>query len=532
VVFLGLCLGIYLRSLDPFSAPANPFLRLDPLIWLTHRTADLSVLLPPAGLLLLTVLLGRFFCGWICPLGALIGGQDRLLAPLRRRNPVRLDRFPFRRHLVRTPPALLLLGMSAATAFLSPPVLPYLHPNVWIIRIFSLSLPGLAFWGLLALLSLFAPRLWCVYLCPLGAFYGLLARLASSPGRTPGGAAPSREALASAAGVARLGVALPVWRWRIRSCSGCGRCRRCPMEAADRTAPAVGDQAAAGRRRVLTHQCILCFAFEDGCPVGGFAFTLRDGIAADGGGTRRPAGQKASDSRVGHPPAPAARPAGGPQSGGLPPGAPSPGNPPLSRRRFLQRSGLLACGALVGGALLGGAFGRLRPAGRSTLLRPPGVLDENRFLQRCLRCLQCVRSCPNRIIRATTMQAPLESLLTPHLEFGPYGCDYYCQVCQLVCPNGAIPRQSLAQKQATPIGKARIDRAHCVVYRDQTPCLVCEEFCPVPEKAIRFEETPVLRDGRWEPLQTPFVVDALCNGCGICQANCPADPLAICVEKR
>jgi ferredoxin len=113
------------------------------------------------------------------------------------------------------------------------------------------------------------------------------------------------------------------------------------------------------------------------------------------------------------------------------------------------------------------------------------VVDEVRFVENCLRCLQCVRSCPNQIIKITGAAHGFASLYTPHLEFRPYGCDYFCQVCQQVCPNKAIPLQTLAEKQTTPIGEARIDEKVCVVFKDKVNCLVCEEVCPVPEKAIR-----------------------------------------------
>ena len=88
-------------------------------------------------------------------------------------------------------------------------------------------------------------------------------------------------------------------------------------------------------------------------------------------------------------------------------------------------------------------------------------MREEKFLLRCLRCLQCVRSCPNEIIKVTGMTAGIESLFTPHLEFNSQGCDYYCQVCQIVCPNSAIPLQTLARKQKTCIGRAVIDERRC-----------------------------------------------------------------------
>jgi ferredoxin len=230
---------------------------------------------------------------------------------------------------------------------------------------------------------------------------------------------------------------LAPFRLRIAACSRCGRCDGCPMGAAD-----------SASLRVLAHQCILCFDYEYRCPTAGFGFGR------------------------------AARPV--PQPARLPP------QPDAGRREFLRQSAALAAGALAAGAA-----GLRWRASATPLLRPPGVVDEAGFLERCLRCLQCVRSCPNEIIRITGPGGGLASLFTPHLEFGEYGCDYLCQVCQRVCPNFAIPLQTLAEKQATPIGRARISEEDCVVFRDRINCLVCEEVCPVPGKAIRIREETV-----------------------------------------
>ena len=180
---------------------------------------------------------------------------------------------------------------------------------------------------------------------------------------------------------------------------------------------------------------------------------------------------------------------------------------------------------------MAGAVGFPRRAAATTLLRPPGVVDEAQFIERCLRCLQCVQSCPNEIIRITGPRAGLASLMTPHLEFGEYGCDYLCQVCQKVCPNFAIPLQTLEEKQATPIGKAKISEDDCVVFRDKLNCLVCEEVCPVPGKAITIRQETVLKDGERIVLRYPEMDDAKCIGCGICEAGCPATPIAIVVKK-
>jgi MauM/NapG family ferredoxin protein len=436
ILFGLLFLLIFWLSLDPFSHVDNIFLTSDPLIFLTHLVVQPYALVIMAGLLLAGVLVGRVFCGWICPLGSLIDLLDYLLGPVRRLFE-REGRGPRFQKLTRTPPSLFLLGLLLPALFFAPPVLQFLHPNVWAVRILALTPLGLVFLGALVVLGTLSRRSWCKWLCPLGALYGLLGRLS-------------------------------VFRLGINRCSSCGTCGSCPMGAADFEA-----------RKILSHQCTLCFDFEHRCPVQGFSVSTKHRM--------RPVD--------------------------------------TSRREFLVQGGLAAVGAAVSLGL--GARAR-KP--ETTLLRPPGVLDEAQFVERCLRCLQCVESCPNQIIHITGPGNGAASLFTPHVEFTDYGCDYYCQVCQTVCPNFAIPLQSLQEKQKTPMGVARIDEKTCVVFKDDLNCLVCEEVCPVPGKAITIRDEAVLKDGVPVLLRYPVMKEQDCIGCGICQVGCPADPVAIVVS--
>jgi Pyruvate/2-oxoacid:ferredoxin oxidoreductase delta subunit len=70
-----------------------------------------------------------------------------------------------------------------------------------------------------------------------------------------------------------------------------------------------------------------------------------------------------------------------------------------------------------------------------------------------------------------------------------------------------------------------------VVFTEGKQCLVCEEMCPIPEKAILFEDRTARKAAGVVRLRFPAVIRARCIGCGICQAKCPADPVAITVHR-
>jgi ferredoxin len=159
------------------------------------------------------------------------------------------------------------------------------------------------------------------------------------------------------------------------------------------------------------------------------------------------------------------------------------------------------------------------------LLRPPGAREGNLdavALTRCTRCSGCVRICPTGAIQPAILQAGLQGLGTPVLVPRLGYCDYACSACGPVCPTGAIPALSLEAKQQQVIGRAYIDQDRCLPWSDSVACVVCQEMCPLPEKAIVLEERQV-----WQPngdtiaLELPHVLQDLCIGCGLCEYWCP-----------
>ena len=72
------------RGADELKAPLNLLFRADPLVAISAMLAGRVLLLamwPAAIVLVLTLLLGRAFCGWVCPMGTILDITHRMLQP-------------------------------------------------------------------------------------------------------------------------------------------------------------------------------------------------------------------------------------------------------------------------------------------------------------------------------------------------------------------------------------------------------------------------------------------------------------------
>jgi ferredoxin len=154
-------------------------------------------------------------------------------------------------------------------------------------------------------------------------------------------------------------------------------------------------------------------------------------------------------------------------------------------------------------------------------LRPPGA-TEDELMSRCIRCGECLRSCPTSALQPSLSEAGLEGMWTPVMLPRLGYCDYACNACGQACPTQAIPPLQLEEKRQQIIGKAYIDENRCIAWADHSECIVCEEMCPLPEKAIQLEEKLVsLVDGTQVQVKLPHVLRQRCIGCGICEYRCP-----------
>lgn len=166
------------------------------------------------------------------------------------------------------------------------------------------------------------------------------------------------------------------------------------------------------------------------------------------------------------------------------------------------------------------------PASKSVfnpaLIRPPGALAEDEFVERCIRCGECMKVCPTSAVQPASLEAGLEGVWTPVLNMSLGYCDYECNLCSQVCPTHAIRQIEVPEKQKIKIGVAFIDRNRCLPWSYSRNCIVCEEHCPTPKKAIWLEEVRVRNPAGEEIIvKQPHIDPELCIGCGICEAKCP-----------
>jgi len=446
--------------------PASLFLELDPLVATATAITTHSIykgLLWSLLLLIPTLALGRIFCNWICPYGILHHFTGWLLGKGRAEEKVRIESNRYRS--IYNIKYIILIGMLVAALFgslqiglLDPICLFHRSITTAIFPSINLAIPS----------SIYVRQYYHAGAWAIGFMLFLLVGMNV--------VIPRFFCRVICPLGAFLGSISTASLWRIdRNPSKCVDCDLCLKNC---------EGAADPHTQLRKSECFVCFNCVEDCPEGAITFELLPSLKQE----------------ISAPVVPARR-------------------------------------ALLGG-LLGFAFFGFGRSGGATernynkkSIRPPGSVEEKEFLERCIKCDQCIRACPTNVLQPAIFEAGLEGLWTPVLNMKLGYCELNCTMCSQVCPTGAIQRISIEEKtgvgqyaQQGPVrlGTAFYDHGRCLPWSMETPCVVCEEVCPVSPKAIYSREVTITRrDGTEMTLRRPFVDPSLCIGCGICEHECP-----------
>jgi len=424
--------------------PVNWFLQLDPLVAIATALTTHTLYRPLLWALvtiILTIVFGRFFCGWVCPFGALhqfvgyLGNRRKKTARKIQLNKYRkaqcikyfilifflfmaafpslavtlqtglLDPIPL---VTRSFNLLLLPIFDRAANFVS--VTARFYEGAWLILVIFLTA---------ILLNLLIPRFYCRFICPLGALFAIISRFAI---------------------------------WRIgKKQSECSNCRLCDKACEGACEPS-------GSIRIS--ECVLCFNCRDDCPDELLAYQTRPSLAGE------------------------------------------ITNPDVSRRGFVLSlaGGIFAVPAVRLSNKLGGNWHHklIRPPGALT---EEEFLKRCIKCGQCMRACPTNVIQPGGIVGGLeNLWTPILNN-----RIGSSGCQLSCVACGQVCPTSAIRPITLAEKQGLgdfaevgpiKIGTAFFDRDRCLPWAMDKPCIVCEENCPVSPKAIYTRECfNTVRDG-------------------------------------
>jgi MauM/NapG family ferredoxin protein len=489
IIFFSLFFFLFLKTHyageDYFKTTVERFFHFDPLLALATITGSRIIfasLLLSGITLVATLLLGRFVCGWVCPLGTLHQFFSFIFKKARLLKPKKDD------WMTLVPKYLILIIILVAAVF-TVNLSGYLDPLSFLYRSFAIYvspllnliffhsgslaysaglksigqglgqnlenlalnsvfqnalLIGLVFLGVL-LLNAWKERFWCRYLCPTGALLGLFSRF-------------------------------NLLKLKIDS-DKCIECNLCSIQCETNARPfPAGDWRSS--------ECVYCETCAAICPTAAITFPFR--------------WQREIIKGVN-----------------------------LSRRKVLLTS--LTTIFLTPIFKITSHRQRSSPA----LIRPPGALPEEKFLAKCVKCGECMKVCPTNGLQPALTEAGPEGLWTPVLVPRIGYCEYYCSLCTQVCPTGAIRELTMEEKTQVKIGTAWVNKNRCLPYALGKPCIVCEEHCPVSPKAIQLirieTRTP---EGKIETPLAPFVNVDTCIGCGICENKCPVvDEPAITVSS-
>lgn len=435
--------------------------------------------------LMTTILAGRLYCSFICPLGFCQDIFIRAGRMIRRNHAADYSRPHY--SLFYSALAVSVLSFIISGTILIRWLDPFsifgrfmtygasiplielnngiasilLKKNVFTVSILNISpsAAGMVFacsvFMTITILSVFYGRLYCNTICPAGAILSIASRFP----------------------LFRLGIDR-------ESCIKCGKCARsCKASCIDYR-----------NGRIDTARCVSCFNCVSSCPEQSVKF-LRGKVQRV---NVQPAGSKDREEKG----------AG------------------ITRAGFI--TGLLILpGALFSQQKQSGTIYRKDPASQKKYRResyssPPGSVSIRHFSSRCTACSLCVTSCPTRVLQPAVLQYGINGITQPYMDFSSGFCNYDCTLCGEVCPAGAILKTGIEAKRRIQTGKSVFVIENCITYTNGTDCGACSEHCPT--KAVHM--IPFRNN-----LVIPEVNTKICTGCGACEYACPVRPLrAIYVE--
>lgn len=396
--------------------------RLDPLLLFAYSGA--THLVPPwvwlpILVLLVTAFAGRIFCGWICPVGGLLGLLHSFVGCWSRQSGLGV--------LTGLKYGWLLIVL--AVFFAGSGALLILTPSALLSHEIRQIYAGQFPWLLIAALGLgliLFPRFWCVYICPSGILLSAVASVRPARLQTSDG------------------------------CVDCGLCRKvCPVKAAP------------GKPGAMGNACLLCGRCWSVCPTQAVTWQ-QTGHSGEGTGQ--------------------------------------------TRRAFIA-AGIAVIGAASLNFFAPKLFGSSRVAAQ--ILRPPGALPEGDFLATCNRCARCIKVCPSEGLVPMPIDKGVLTFETPQLVPRKGRCEL-CMLCPKVCPTGAL--QDVAVEDVR-IGMANINKNTCLAWAEGKRCLVCAEQCPVHAVVM-------------DAAKRPAIDAEKCIGCGACENCCPVEDPAVVVSPK
>jgi polyferredoxin len=383
---------------------------------------------------ILTLVFGRIYCSFLCPLGAL---QDLLL--FLRRNLSRLARQSLVRRAAGRAHASLI-RVDAKTYFKYHPGRPLHHAAVFVLALAAALAGASALLGLLEPFSTFG-KIAAGLLRPLA---DLVNNAAAALSRTWGsydlsfvslvwemGSGPVGAGILLAVGILSLargrlfcnllcptGALLrfmsrkPLFGLEIEkaSCTGCGACSGiCRSSCVKPKGEGIEQD-----------RCVRCFDCVKVCPTG--AISLR----------RFPPGTVLGQTGT----------------------VLGQAKPPDQAGTVLDRGGFLRFGAVaIGSAAFvasggtGIALGSLAQTRKSSVFMegrarlpaaPPGAGDVARFLGACTSCGTCVSVCPSGVLKPSAFDWGLLDEAKPYLAYDRAYCQFECDLCLRACPTGAL----------------------------------------------------------------------------------------------